>query len=142
MLIHAALSASVIGACVEVHRVVGPGLLESAYHACLAQELVLRGLAFEHEKALPMHYKGIELEQGYRLDFVIEGTLVLEVKAVEQLLPIHEAQLITYLRLANLSVGLLINFHAPTLKAGLRRFTNTRPTPSDLRASAPPCSEK
>jgi GxxExxY protein len=89
-----------------------------------------------------MHYKGIELEQGYRLDFVIEGTLVLEVKAVEQLLPIHEAQLITYLRLTNLSVGLLINFHAPTLKAGLRRFTNTRPTPSDLRASAPPCSEK
>lgn len=124
MLLDAELSEDVIGACVEVHRTVGPGLLESAYHVCLAHELSLRGLDFEREKSLAIRYKGVELDQGYRLDFVVKERLVLELKAVEQLLPIHEAQIITYLRLATLPVGLLINFHAATLKAGLRRFRN------------------
>jgi GxxExxY protein len=125
MLLDAELSEGVIGACVEVHRTVGPGLLESAYHVCLEHELSLRGLDFEREKAVAIRYKGVELDQGYRLDFVVGGRLVLELKAVEHLLPIHEAQIITYLRLTALPVGLLINFHAPTLKAGLRRFRNT-----------------
>ena len=125
MLLDSELSFEVIGACVEVHRSVGPGLLESAYHVCLERELSLRGLDLEREKAVPIRYKGVELDQGYRLDFVVGGRLVLELKAVEHLLPVHEAQIITYLRLTGLPVGLLINFHASTLKAGLRRFRNT-----------------
>lgn len=107
----------------------GPGLLESAYHACLAHEFGVRELSFEHEKPVPMQYKGIIVAPGYRLDFVIEATLVLEIKAVEQLLPIHEAQVLTYLRLTGLPVGLLINFHAPTLRSGLRRFILKPPIP-------------
>jgi GxxExxY protein len=125
MLLDSELSAEAIGACVEVHRTVGPGLLESAYHVCLEREFSLRRLSFEREQAVPIRYKGVELDRGYRLDFVIGGRLVLELKAVEHLLPVHEAQIITYLRLTGLPVGLLINFHASTLKAGLRRFRNT-----------------
>jgi GxxExxY protein len=116
-------SEAVIGACIEVHRHVGPGLLESVYEQCLACELRLRGLRFERQRAMPLEYKGIDLECGYRLDFVVEGTLVVEVKAVDALLPIHQAQLLTYLRLAGLRSGLLVNFREAVLKHGLRRLT-------------------
>jgi GxxExxY protein len=116
-------SQEVIGACIEVHRVLGPGLLESAYEACLAREFSLRGLNFAHQQRLPLSYKGIDLDCAYRLDFVVRHELVLEVKAVEELLPIHEAQLISYLRLTGIPAGLLINFHTATLRQGLRRLT-------------------
>jgi GxxExxY protein len=116
-------SEQVIGACIEVHRFVGPGLLESVYEQCLALEFGLRGLSFERQKPLPVAYKGSQLEIGYRLDFVVEGQLVVEIKAVEQLLPVHQAQLLTYLRLTRLTTGLLVNFHAETIRRGLRRLT-------------------
>jgi len=117
------LSEAFIGACVEVHRALGPGLLESAYEQCLAHELSLRRIAFERQRPVPVAYKGIELEYGYRLDFVVAGVLILEIKAVEKLSPVHEAQLLTYLKLSDLRIGLLINFHAETLRQGLRRLT-------------------
>jgi GxxExxY protein len=127
-------SGAVIGACIEVHRVLGPGLLESAYEVCLARELTLRGLSFDRQRAVPVSYKGVPLECGYRLDFVIGAELIVEVKAVECLLPVHEAQLISYLRLTHLPAGLLVNFHVDVLRHGLRRFTLTpkkssRPSP-------------
>lgn len=100
----------------------GPGLLESAYEACLAHELALRGLRFERQVALPLRYKQVALECGYRMDFVIEGELILELKAVEHLLPIHVAQVISYLRLTGIGAGLLVNFHAEAIHRGLRRF--------------------
>lgn len=117
------MSEAVIGACVEVHRALGPGLLESAYEQCLARELSLRSIAFERQRPVPVAYKGIELEYGYRLDFVVAGALVVEIKAVDTLSPVHEAQLLTYLKLTGLPVGLLVNFHAETLRRGLRRLT-------------------
>jgi GxxExxY protein len=116
------LSEAVIGAAVEIHRVLGPGLLESAYAKCLAHELSLRQIGFEREVPLPLTYKGINLECGYRLDFVVEGALVLEVKAVTALLPVHEAQLLTYLRLTGVETGLLLNFHVPVLTRGIKRM--------------------
>lgn len=112
----------VIGACIEVHCVLGPGLLESAYEQCLAHELALRGLSFQRQVSVPVEYKGLQLECGYRVDLVVEGELVVELKAVERLLPVHEAQVITYLRLMGLQAGLLVNFHAETIKRGLRRL--------------------
>jgi GxxExxY protein len=121
-------SEQVIGACIEVHRVLGPGLLESAYEACLAHELTLRGLSFERQQSLPVSYKGVRLECGYRMDFVVRAELVIEVKAVERLLPVHEAQLISYLRLTRLPAGLLVNFHAETIRRGLRRLTLKHPS--------------
>jgi GxxExxY protein len=116
------LSEAVIGAAVEIHRVLGPGLLESAYAKCLAHELSLRQIGFEREVPLPLTYKGINLECGYRLDFVVEGALVLEVKAVTAVLPVHEAQLLTYLRLTGIETGLLLNFHVPVLTRGIKRM--------------------
>ncbi len=113
----------VIGALIEVHRCLGPGLLESAYEACLCHELDLRGLRFARQILLPIHYKGVILKSAYRLDLVVEDRIVVELKAVERLLPVHEAQLITYLRLANLPVGLLANMTAVTLKSALRRIS-------------------
>ncbi len=103
----------------------GPGLLESAYEHCVAHELSLRGLRFKRQVQLPLTYKGIQLEQTFRLDFVIEDRLVVELKAVETLLPVHLAQLISYLKLAELSVGLLVNFHSDKLKQGIRRVVNS-----------------
>ncbi|HEY6079323.1 MAG TPA: GxxExxY protein [Polyangiaceae bacterium] len=117
------LSESVIGASIEVHRALGPGLLESAYETCLAHELDLRGVRFERQVSVPVCYKGTLLELGYRLDLVIERTLVVEIKAVESLSPVHEAQLLTYLKLTRLSVGILINFHVAVLRSGIRRLT-------------------
>jgi GxxExxY protein len=115
------LTQAIIGAAIEVHRSLGPGLLESAYRECLTREFELRQIAFEKEKPLPLEYKGLKLEQGYRLDFLIANKVVVEVKAVEGLLPVHEAQLMTYLRLGGWQIGLLINFNVPVLKDGIRR---------------------
>jgi GxxExxY protein len=118
----------VIGACIEVHRSLGPGLLESAYEECLAHELGLRRLAFERQKPVPVTYKGVQLECGYRLDLVVEDCLVVEVKAVEKLQPLHQAQVLTYLRLTGLPSALLVNFHADTIRRGLRRLV-LKPNP-------------
>jgi GxxExxY protein len=116
------ITETIIGAAIEVHRHLGPGLLESAYQACLAQELDLRGLAFEPEKPLPLEYKGVKLDCGYRLDFLVEQAVVVELKTVEALQSIHEAQLLTYLKLTGCKIGLLINFNVPILKQGLKRL--------------------
>ena len=116
------LTHAIIGAAIEVHRVLGPGLLESAYEECLARELSLRGLQFERQKPVPVVYKEVKLDCGYRLDFLVEGKVVIELKAVEALAPIHDAIVLTYLRLSGCRLGLLINFHVPVLKDGVRRF--------------------
>jgi GxxExxY protein len=118
------LSEAVIGAAIEVHRHMGPGLLESTYEQCLCRELTLRGLRVECQKVLPVDYKGMKLDCGYRIDVLVEGVLVIEVKAVERLLPIHEAQLLTYLRLGQWRLGLLINFNVEVLRLGLKRIVN------------------
>jgi len=116
------LTHEIIGAAIEVHRVLGPGLLESAYEECLARELTLRNIKFERQKSLPVVYKDVKLDCGYRLDFLVEGRVVLELKAVESLAPIHEAIMLTYLRLSGCQIGLLINFHTQILKDGIKRF--------------------
>jgi len=112
---------AVIGAAIEVHRQLGPGLLESAYIECLCRELILRGIAFEREKPLLLEYKGVHLECGYRLDVLVAGYVVVEVKSMEALAPVHDAQLLTYLRLGGWRVGLLINFNVAVLKNGIHR---------------------
>ncbi len=119
-------SESVIGACIEVHRHLGPGLLESAYEQCVSHELTLRGLRFERQRAVPLEYKGMPLECGYRLDFVVEEELIVEIKSVDRLLSVHQAQLLTYLRLTGLETGLLVNFRETVLRNGLRRMTVRR----------------
>jgi GxxExxY protein len=111
----------VIGAAIEVHRELGPGLLESVYEECLCHELGLRGLEFRRQVPLPVRYKGADLDAGCRIDVLVEDAVVVEVKAVERLLGVHEAQLLTYLRLANKKVGLLLNFNVPRLKDGIVR---------------------
>ena len=116
------LSTRVIGCAIEVHRQLGPGLLESAYRRCLAHELQAAALGFEAERQMPVHYKGIDLECGFRIDLLVENALVVELKAVDRLLPIHDAQVLTYLRMAKLKVGLLINFQTRVLRDGIRRF--------------------
>lgn len=113
---------SVIGGAIEVHRALGPGLMESAYQRCLVRELDLRRLQFRTEVALPVVYKGVDVNCGYRLDFIVEGDLVLEVKAVGHLAPIHDAQVITYLRLSGAKQALLINFNVPRLVDGVKSF--------------------
>lgn len=115
------ITESIIGAAIEVHRKLGPGLLESAYKECLTREFLLREILFEREKPVPIEYKGVILECGYRLDFLVQNSVVLEIKAIEAIAPIHEAQLITYLRLGGWHVGLLINFNVVLLKEGIRR---------------------
>ena len=111
----------IIGAAIEVHRHLGPGLLEKAYETALARELQLQGLAFERQKPLKMTYKGITLPVGYRMDLLVENQVVIEIKAVEVLLPIHEAQLLTYLKVGSYQVGLLLNFNVSQLVQGIRR---------------------
>ena len=106
----------------EVHSVLGPGLLESTYQRCLAHEFDVQKISYKAEHPLPVVYKGIELDCGYRLDFLVEDAIVLELKSVEKLLPIHEAQLLTYMKLLNVKEGFLINFNAFRLKSGLKRF--------------------
>ena len=115
------LTHEVIGASIEVHRKLGPGVLESAYKECLCRELIWRGIPFERERPLPLKYKGIRLECGYRIDILVGGILVFEIKAVEALAPIHDAQLLTCLRLGGWRIGLLINFNVVVLKDGIHR---------------------
>jgi GxxExxY protein len=113
---------AIIGAAIEVHKYLGPGLLESAYEECLVHELSLRNLRFERQKPIPVVYKETKLECGYRIDLLVEDKIVVELKAVEGLAPIHDAIVLTYLRLSGHKLGLLINFNVPTLKEGIRRF--------------------
>ena len=115
------LTETIIGAAIDVHRELGPGLLESAYEECLCHELHIRGLAFARQVDLPVRYKGLSLDCGYRLDVVVENRVVVELKSTEQLLPVHQAQLLTYLRLSGKRVGLLMNFNVAVLKDGIVR---------------------
>lgn len=123
MPIHAerSLTGNIIAAAIEVHRALGPGLLESAYQACLCRELQLREIAYVQQVDLPLSYKGIKLDCGYRIDMIVGNRVVIELKSVQDVLPVHEAQLLTYLRLTGLRVGLLINFNVPALRDGIRR---------------------
>ena len=119
------IGSAVIGAAIEVHRELGPGLLESTYERCLVHELNLKGIRAERQKAQTIYYKGLELEEGYRIDVLVEGVIVLELKAVAELNDIHLAQLLTYLKLSRTSLGFLINFNVIKLKHGLRRVVNS-----------------
>lgn len=118
------LTEKIIGCAIEVHRAIGPGLLESAYEECLCFELAQAGIRFERQVPLPVSYKGIQLDCGYRIDIVVEGVVIIEIKAVERIIPVHEAQLLSYLKLYDKPVGLLLNFHAPRLRDGLKRIVN------------------
>jgi GxxExxY protein len=118
------MSNDVVGAAIKVHRELGPGLLESAYEACLAFELGEMGFAVERQKELPVVYRGVKIDCGYRLDLVVENTIVLELKTVGKFLPVHDAQLLSYLKLAKMPLGFLINFHVPLLKDGIKRMVN------------------
>ncbi len=139
------LSHRIIGLCLEVHKELGPGLLESAYEEALAQELTVAGIAFERQKEAPLIYKGITLNCGYRIDFLVEGKLIVELKAVQELEPVHYAQLLTYLKLERLSLGLLVNFNVAVLKNGLKRVVagdlfkheRTYPLPSPKTSHSP-----
>ena len=115
------LTEAVIGAAMEVHRALGPGLLESSYEMCLSHELSLRGIPFQRQVPVALQHKSVRLDCGYRADFIVAGGLLLELKSIESLLPIHDAQLLSYLRLTGCKVGLLINFNVQLLKHGIRR---------------------
>jgi GxxExxY protein len=120
-LIHEALTEQIIGAAMEVHKALGPGLLESVYEECLCYELHLRGLRFQRQVTVPVIYKGVSLDCGYRLDLIVEETVILELKCVERVLAIHEAQLMTYLKLLDKPVGFIMNFNVPVLRQGITR---------------------
>ncbi len=125
------LTALIIQAATAVHRALGPGLLESAYLTCLIFELKRRGLRVDVQRPVPLNYCGIRLECGYRLDLVVEDLVVVEVKTVERFAPIHEAQMLTYLRLTDCPLGLLLNFNSPLMKDGVKRVMNNRSTKAD-----------
>ena len=116
------LTHEIIGAAIEVHRALGPGLLESAYEECLAREFTIRGISFERQKPLPVIYKEVRVEAGYRVDFLVSGRIVVELKAIEALAPIHDAIVLTYLRMSGCRIGLLINFNCAVLKDGIKRL--------------------
>ncbi|MFC1812261.1 GxxExxY protein [Thermodesulfobacteriota bacterium] len=118
------LTGQVIGAAIEVHKAIGPGLLESTYEECLCHELKLRKISFKRQVPLPIKYKGVNLDCGYRMDLVVEGAVILELKSCESIDPIHKAQLLTYLKLSGLSVGLLMNFNVTVMKDGIIRVVN------------------
>jgi GxxExxY protein len=118
---HEQITERIIGAAIEVHRALGPGLLESAYEACLCHQLTAAGVAFRRQIELPIEFNGLHVESGYRLDLLVEDRVIVELKSIESLLPIHEAQLLTYLKLSRKRVGLLINFNVTILKDGIRR---------------------
>ena len=128
------LSSKIIGAAIEVHKNLGPGLLESAYEECLCHELELRGLLIERQKSLPIVYKGKKLDCGYRLDVVVENHIIVELKACEKIESIHTAQLLTYLKLAKLNLGLLLNFNVPVMRNGIVRVVNELKEPSKLKS--------
>ena len=119
-----AITKQIVGAAMDVHRALGPGLLESAYESCLEFELIERGLDAQRQVALPVSYKQVKLEAGYRVDLLVEKRVIVEIKAVEQVAPIHKAQLLTYLKLSNLKVGLLINFNVDVLRKGVNRVVH------------------
>jgi GxxExxY protein len=119
-----ALSSNIIGAAIEVHKALGPGLLEPAYERCLCHELKLRGLSFINQKPLPVVYKNEKLDCGYQLDLVVENAIILELKSCQTIEPIHKAQLLTYLKLSGLNLGLLLNFNVPALRDGIVRVVN------------------
>jgi GxxExxY protein len=116
------LTETIIGFAIEVHRHLGPGLLESAYEECLCHELQQNGLEFQRQVQLPIVYKSVRLDCGYRMDVVVEQQVILELKTVDRLMPIHEAQMLTYLKLSGLRIGLLLNFNSAVLKDGMRRM--------------------
>ncbi len=118
----AELTQQILGAAIEVHRLLGPGLLESAYEECLAHEFTIRNIPFERQRPIPVVYKDVKLECGYRVDFLVAGRVVVELKAIEALAPVHDAVVLTYLRLSGCKVGLLINFYVPLLKDGIKRY--------------------
>ena len=118
------LREKIIGCAIEVHRIIGPGLLESAYEECLCYELSQAGIRFERQVPLPVIYKGVKLDCGYKMDIVVEGLVIVELKAVERIIPVHEAQLLSYLKLYDKKVGLILNFHVPRLRDGLKRIVN------------------
>ena len=120
------ITETIIGAAIQVHRTLGPGLLESAYLACLAYELEKKGLLVEQQKPVPLVYEMVKLDCGYRMDLLVEHSVVIEVKSVEALAPVHEAQTLSYMRLGGCKLGLLINFNVCVLKDGIRRFINGR----------------
>ena len=118
------LTGRIIGAAIEVHKILGPGLLESVYEECLSHELGVVQIPFERQKEIPIEYKGVKLSCGYRIDLLVDGRVIVEIKSCDTVLPIHEAQLLTYLKLTGLRVGLLINFNVSTLRNGIKRFAN------------------
>ncbi|HET9789913.1 MAG TPA: GxxExxY protein [Candidatus Angelobacter sp.] len=115
------LTEQILGAVIEVHKILGPGLMESAYEECLCHELNLRGLRFERQMTVPVSYKGVNLDCGYKLDLLIEDTVILELKCVERITSVHEAQLLTYMKLLTKPVGFIINFNVPVMRAGIVR---------------------
>ena len=135
------ITQEISGAAIEAHKLLGPGLLESAYESCACEELRLRGLRFERQRPLPITYKDLLVDCGYRLDIIVEGRILVELKAIERVLPIHRAQLVTYLKLSQLPVGLLVNFNVRVLKDGLQRLWPSTDPPfssSPLRVSPKP----
>ena len=121
MLEHEKLTEAILAAVIEVHRTLGPGLLESTYEQCLCHELILRGMSIQRQFDCPVVYKGIKLDCGYRIDILVEGIVILELKAVDKITPVHQAQLITYMKLANKKVGFLLNFNTKLIKDGIVR---------------------
>ena len=122
MLYEKELTDKILAAAIEVHRTLGPGLLESVYEECLCRELELRQIPFERQRPLPVEYKGVKLECGYRMDIVVDHRVVIEMKCVDAIAPVHEAQLLTYLKLSGIKVGFILNFYVPVLKEGIRRM--------------------
>jgi len=118
------LATKIIGHAIEVQRTLGPGLLESAYQKCLVHELISAGFSIEQEKPMPIVYKEVQLDHGYRIDILVENSVVIEMKTVEEFTDVHAAQILTYLRLGNYKLGLLINFHTKLLKDGIKRIAN------------------
>src|SRR6266853_826403 len=123
-MLHDAITERVLGAAMKVHTALGAGCLESTYDACLRYQLTKDGIAFEHQRRLPVMYDGVKVEAGYRIDFLVENCVIVELKEVEKLLPLHGAQVLTYLKLSGRPVGLLINFNVPHLRHGIRRMVN------------------
>ncbi len=121
------ITETIIGVAINVHRALGPGLLESAYEACMVYDLAQAGLKIEQQKPLPIVYRGVKLECAYRLDLMVENDVIVEIKSVEKLLPIHQAQLMSYLKLSDCKVGLLINFNVKILRNGIKRVVNNFP---------------
>ena len=122
MLLEKELTNKIIGAAIEVHKALGPGLLESAYEKCLMKEFELSNISFKSQIELPLEYKGIRVDAGYRIDLIVKEKVIIELKAVESLIPVHEAQLLTYLKLTGIRVGMLMNFNVPVLKDGIKRM--------------------